>query len=234
MAHHIFGASVDDSITRGGNFSNRVSFAIPQLIQNSIGIANANFFRFNSLIAILLLISIFLFFNYFKKQIKKTTSIQIVISVFILFFVIQTIFINDYAQKKLIILLPLVLLFIAGQSESIKEYFTTKKLLVKSFLIISSTVFVILLQLNIYPKEFLSETSTIVSLIIGVIWTLIILLTFHTKSFKNSGVIITILLLALPELFMFNQHYIQNRTYHYKDTFLSLNTTTSSFWVVCP
>lgn len=95
---------------RGQHYSGRVAFGVKKIILNVLSVSNANIFLFNHF---LLLVSIFsLIFSAFLF-VKKSIDVKIIpVFFFVVAFLIQTIFINDFPQRKLIILLPL-LLFLA-------------------------------------------------------------------------------------------------------------------------
>jgi len=223
LTHNTIGSRAIETIVSIENYSNRVSFNIVQQIQNIIGIANANFFRFNSLIAVLFITSFFVFYNFYRKKIGSITPPQIIIGCFIIFFALQTIFINDYAPRKLIIFLPLVFLFIASIEDAILHFFNKEGFLLKTSIIVSSAALVVFIQLNVYPKEFLTQTSTLFSFFVLSGWLILLFLTKHLQIIKKHFLFATILFVAAPEIYLFNKYYIEERSYHYKNTYKSLN-----------
>lgn len=219
--HQLIGSDIFETANRSENYSGRVSFQVSQLIKNLIGIANAIFFRFNSLIAILILTATsYLIIN---VKTKKTISVaNTSITLFILFLIFQTFFINDYAQRKLVILLPLILLFIAAQIDLIQKTIIT----IKSLIIIPPflfTIVIILLQYKIYPDQILNSPIIIISHLASVLWLISSILSFHFGKNKKYVILLGFIFLFIPELYLSNHYFIQNRTFHYKNTLKSLN-----------
>ena len=220
--HQFIGGDIFETASRSGNYSARVSFQLSQLINNFIGIANANFIRFNSLLSIIFLISVSIFAYSLKN--KKIPNIPAAtFGIFLFLFILQTVFINDYAQRKLVILLPLILLFIASQMELILEKKLSGGKILVIFAVILFPILIILFQYKIYPKQLLNSPVIFVSHTATAIWMIFAIIGLRFNKFKKAAATFGFLLLFIPELYLSHHYFIQNRTYHYKKALISLN-----------
>ncbi len=96
---------------RTGDYTDRVAFGLKAMFFNVFKIGYANIFLFNPILVFASLISFFtIFFRVLKK--RKLKNEFIIAAIYLFSFLTQTLFINDAAQRKLIIMLPLVLLVI--------------------------------------------------------------------------------------------------------------------------
>ena len=110
------------------NYSTRVSLnktglinKIKTILINAKHISSANFLRYN-FINLLLFFPVMLFSMY--RTINKTAhSMFYITCCFIIAFLIQTLFINDYPQRKLIILFPFFVILLLDNLMYLQKYF---------------------------------------------------------------------------------------------------------------
>ncbi|MBL0126318.1 MAG: hypothetical protein IPP83_02435 [Flavobacteriales bacterium] len=98
----------------GKNFEHRVSLSPSGLFLDLYSMVQANIFRLNPALLLIFLGSAFFLF---RRPVRRWSPALIIVAAFTIVFFAQTAFINDYPTRKLVILLPLALLVIAGSFE---------------------------------------------------------------------------------------------------------------------
>ncbi|MCC6936961.1 MAG: hypothetical protein IT226_01955 [Flavobacteriales bacterium] len=96
------------------NFQHRVSLSPLGLLLNLYNTVQANIFRLDPALLLIFLGSVFFLF---RRSLRRWSPALIIVAAFTIVFFAQTAFINDYPTRKLVILLPLALLVIAGSFE---------------------------------------------------------------------------------------------------------------------
>lgn len=198
--------------------SSRVSSTINKFIYNFINIFTTNIFRFNLTLLFIFLICIPIFALMVIKFRKEN---QILIANLTLFLVIQTIFVNDYSYRKLIIFLPLVLIIIY------ESYFFIRKSMIKLMESKINKVFFCIYFLmsfiftfKIYKKE-LNAFNNIFKYInfFCLLFTIIFIFAAYHYRLNNSFLKLLIVVLVLLPVFAMDYNYIySNPTYLYRDS----------------
>lgn len=185
-------------------YSKNISF-FTKSIHNVINIFKANFFRFNPL-TIFMFISIFplVLYSIIKNLVIQKIDFYkrkniIIVLLFLISFLLQTLFINDYPRRKLIIMLPLLLLICAYYINNLKEI---NNIINKTFLQIYTIISVIgtmilfcLFNDFTYNQKFL--------FIIGILTIICFAILLFFKIFKNSNSFFIQKVLLFFTLFLF-------------------------------
>ena len=132
---------------------------------------------------------------------------------------LQTIFINDYPWRKLIILLPFFLLLVASGSQMIWRKWVNLK---KTTMFSLGGLGIMFLMLLLYWEQvfFSTHVFPLVTTVFGIF----LMLFAGIKRTKSEIVpILLFVLLMLPEVYYSIQHYIINPTYYYKNMYKSLS-----------
>lgn len=206
------------ALTKGEVFAPRVALLSYSNLYNILNIAKANIFRFNPLLFLLFVTSL-ICLDY--KNFNKWSNGLILVSLILVSLFLQTVFINDYPERKLIILLPLVTIIIA---KVMNDFLALKKLWFSTFLkrkqiipiFIFLWAFLIGFHWSVNSKgvsfEYLLSTSLmLVFLFVGLI----------TRKSKII-VLIGLLFLGIPELLHSSKHFLRDRSYHYKNAMIAL------------
>ncbi len=212
---HLLGVDIiEDTLGRGSSYENRVGLGIKEIFSNIINLTRSNFFRFNPLFLFLSIFSIGTII--FNKYIKKNNTIVFSTVLFVCF-LLQSVFINDYPQRKLIAILPLILLIITFGFQ--KFYIELQPLSKKKFLIYLFS-FLFSLPLLYLERDFYhSEALPLITFFIGVIFFLLMILKRENKIWAY----LLFSLLLIPEFFYTIKHYIIQRPQHYKESQIQLS-----------
>jgi hypothetical protein len=207
---------ISDVLNRGSKYEDRAGFNFRDFVVNFFKIILANSFRFNPLWLVVLIIAIS---GVFLAKWKRMNYTVIVTLLFVGSFVLQTCFINDYPWRKLIILLPFLLLLTAYGVLTIGGKWQALK---NRFLFSYVAVGLLALMLMIYWEQpfFNNHHFSLGIAILG-----LIVITFSIIK-RNCGKMVQLslfLILLLPEMFYTVQHYGMNQTYHYKNMYKSLS-----------
>ena len=119
ISHLLGGSDVAGFSTTKGNFASRVAVLPSGWLFNILHITSGNLFRLNPSLLLLWLTSLVMLF---VVPMRRWKPVVIVVCSFTLFLLAQTVLINDYPHRKLVILLPLVLLAIAAAYEHAGEW----------------------------------------------------------------------------------------------------------------
>ena len=144
------------------DFANRVASPeigflqfLSKLKTNLINIKQSTYFAFNSYFFLLAFAALFFFIirKYFDYKnsghgILKMPKTDVIITVFFILFVLQTLIINDFPRKKLLILLPLIIYYILFMISS----FPVKRRALRSVIISLLLLPIILISLHLDYK----------------------------------------------------------------------------------
>lgn len=217
LFNKLFGSDVlDNMFNRGGSYSNRLAFSIKDISKYFLFTFRSNIFVLNPLF---LMISVITLFNLNIKGIKSWSKLKYTTFVFLVALFLQSLIINDFPERKLILFLPFVIilsaLFINDKlSKGSKNEFQIPKkqlLLLFVFMSIVAVVYYKYSHINIMGWIFCG---------LG-----FITLLYHSQV-KRIGLnylsVLLFVIVILPEITNTLNHHILNRTYHYKNAFLSL------------
>ena len=118
LTHLAGGDDLGDFAKTQGNFGSRIGTSVAAWIHNIQHLPYGNIFRLNPALLFLWLLAMMLSLS---LPVGKWKPVVISVAAFTLLFLLQTVFINDYPRRKLMILLPLVLLFIVAACEHARE-----------------------------------------------------------------------------------------------------------------
>jgi hypothetical protein len=202
-------------------FSYRVSNSWELIGNNLTNIGWANLFTFNPTLFVLTASSIF--FVWVRQP--KSWSTELTIGYcFLLALLIQTAFLNDYAQRKLIIVLPLALLVMAGAIENITSeanFFSKRKKIVLKILGLMIMIGVAFVFVNTFIPEYKQMTTTL-SFICMYMFVIIGSMQIVLGRPRLVFIILSVTLISIPEIINIKSYFIENRTYHYRNAFIKL------------
>ena len=191
---------------------------------------STNFLRFNIIFLAFFLISlpIFLLHTFREKQTKDLSLFLIA-----LFFILQTLVVNDYFYRKLIIAFPILLLILARSAVLFGGFWRTcreKRLLCFGY--ISYTVFSFFLAFFILlingSERFarynaLREDLTIlIALLCMQLVFFVLALTTRRETLRKPIIGTLLLLLLAPNVYFAGKYIYLNPTYTYKDTMIKM------------
>ena len=215
---------ISDIFGRASKYEERTGFGFRELFVNFFKLVLANSFRFNPLWLITTVITIC---GIFLGKWKKLDLTVYATLLFLGSFVLQSGFINDYPWRKLIILLPFLLLLVIHGSQTLWERWGDhKKLVLFWFFGLSIVFFLVLLY---WEQSFFS--THIFPLFTTALGIFLIVFTVVNKTKRKFVPIILFMLLMLPEIYYSTKHYLINRTYHYKDMYESLSEYDGHYFI---
>lgn len=200
--------------SRGGDYKGRVGFGIKSVIENILNIGKANIFIYNPLLMVLWIIALL---SIIVKTIKKQSHVIFILLCFTISFLLQTIFINDFPQRKLVILLPLIILSLAIYCDEIiglKLKVNRKAILSFTFSILS--LIVVFVVLNNLKKSIGSITLLLSGLFIS--WMI-----YKKNSINLRSISVVWVLLIISELAFSLKYIYLKPTYYYKDALQALS-----------
>ena len=224
------------------SYSNRIASSnnstilifIKNIIINFLNIFNTNIFRFNIFLLMLFLISIPVLLY---KIIKDRFYMDILVTTILCFLILQTLFINDFFYRKLVIFLPLILFTILQAYLYIGRFINFIKLDRKYLYAFISYItmcfcfaFVILLyntkgSLVPYYNLYNERVVLILLYTIQVFVTFIYIFRINTKNFLTSRrkYILLFIILILPNIYLDIKYIYYSPTYTYKKTMVTLS-----------
>jgi len=206
---------IADVFNRGSKYEERAGFGLRDLVINFFKLVLANSFRFNPLWLFLTVLSIA---GIFLAPLKKMNLTTYATLLFLGSLMLQSTFINDYPWRKLIILLPFLLLVAAyGLKNFIVKWPDLKNKILFSLFAVSLVALVLL-----FYWEQVFFTTHLFSLVTTFFGLLLIFITILTRTKSKIVPILLFGLLLLPEVYYTWRHYVINPTYHYKKMYLSL------------
>jgi hypothetical protein len=211
-------------LDRGQHYSDRVGLTIKGILMNIFNLSKSNLFLFNP--AFLLIVVISLITVSYKTITSKVNHTLLIIYSFCIAFILQSFFINDFSQRKLIILLPLLLFIIATWVDDLIKNSFKKDVLLK----ISGgslVLFFIVVFLNLTEILVLNKINLILSF---AILPFILAIQLNRKKIKVSF-LWTFVLLVFIEVINTYHFSLKNKTYHYKEASIKLQEFKSANFI---
>lgn len=207
---------ISDVFDRGSKYEGRTGFNPKDLVVNFFKLVLANSFRFNPFF---LLVSVMAMSGVLHFKWKRFNFTVLATILFVGSLILQSIFVNDYPWRKLIIFLPFLLLIVTcGIQEIWKDWQHLRSRILWSFFLIS----LLLLALLLYWEQVFFDTHLfpLITTALG-----LILILFFIIKFKKSKTIpfFLFIILLLPEVYHTVQYYLINPTYNYKNMYKSLS-----------
>ncbi|MEQ8235806.1 MAG: hypothetical protein ABRQ23_03400 [Syntrophomonadaceae bacterium] len=238
FAQVVYQSSLTDVYLTLLPFKYRMGLGVGQITAIGIYLTNllfifiTNIFRFNMILLFIFMVSIPVFI---KKVISERNNFDILILNLLLFLFMQSIVINDYPLRKLIIMLPLVIIFIAISityaSRFIEEYTSTESkrhsLILLWIVVLIFTVLVSSIYINPHVTELGAfSTGNITYLNWGVFLVVSVIMSFHylfSVRIKTIGIVICLMLALLPNLALDAKYIFLNRTYYFRDSMIGMS-----------
>jgi F0F1-type ATP synthase assembly protein I len=213
-----------------GNESIGVISAIKPYIYNVFGAISTNIFRFNPILLVVFLgaLPIFILNLINRKDIR-----DILLASLLGFYLLQSLFINDYFYRKPVIMLPMVLLLIAISAAEYRDFIeylrNNYKLLVayKCYIVLCICCALGILLINSSEKLVAYDAlsggiSVLLPIFIFQLLFIFILLT-RRKTTPKYLVTIALILIMIPNIYLSTRYIYVNPSYSYKKTMLQLS-----------
>lgn len=235
----VFGKSYIDQLVAYSVFAGRVNLpgaetaggglaVIKKFLYNIFGYFSTNIFRLNPLLLLLFLTSLPIFtFRLIQKKYKK----DILLAVVVLFFFLQTIFINDYFYRKLIFLLPMVMLVITVAIKNAILFLDwikaerTHKIAMVIYCVFALFFTVLIFLVNCYKpligKDVILDQKYIIFPLF--VLQLVLIGILIRKKISKLLLAATLAVVLLPGLYMNFRYILSNVTYSYRDAMNSLS-----------
>lgn len=205
-------------------FSERIAINYSGVTNNLLNIFKTNIFRFNYSLLFMLFISLPIFFTKVLKEKKREDLLFFSIC---LWFFVQCIFLNDYPQRKLIFILPIVILLIFKSYIFIDAFrnkiFNSRLNLYfyQLYFISISILIIIYLPRAFNSDEILKKLNIIILLVTLVVFYLLL---FQKNKINKFIVISYIPLLFFTNLWLDIKYVYYNPTFKYKNAMLALSS----------
>lgn len=200
---------IDDIFNRGGKYSSRIAFDFLSLIKYVLFVFRSNVFISNPLF---LLTGIYVILNIQFSTFKQWSNLKFVTAVFLFTVIIQSFFLNDFPERKLIILLPFILILIGTNFDKID--LKSKTRLNLSYYKIGGYLLAMSLVFLVFYKYSRIDKLGWLFFIIGVGF--IIYQKYSNKFNNNVFILIMGVLLITPEITNTFYYNVWNRTYEFK------------------
>ena len=205
---------------------------IESYLLNTIFLFLTNVFRFNIILLLIFLVSLPVFF---KKLKTEYNNFDILIFNLMVFLIMQSIVINDYPLRKLIILLPIAAILMTTSYvhfiRHLAEFVSSNK--GRRFVNLAwFSAFVICLAvtaLYFSPKmsgDSVSILGKFMYLNLGVFLTInLVLLLKHLSLLRipKAVTIVCLVLMLIPNLYLDSKYVFFNRTFHFRDAMISMS-----------
>lgn len=199
-------------------------------LMNTITILMTNIFRFNIVLLLALLLSLSIFIKRVKKE---QANFEVLIFNLLLFLVMQSVVINDYPLRKLIMILPLAIIIVAISHSKWFEFYAKKKANEEGSRIANLYLFAcFLICMSIWTIYFVSISqsghfeevrfSMYLNLIVFLIVSFLFLWYRQGKSVPALCIWICLVLVFLPNIYLGHQYVFSNRTYYYKEAMIKM------------
>jgi hypothetical protein len=191
-----------------------------------------NLFRFNIIILFIFMVSLPVFV---KKVINERTNFDILIFNLILFFIMQTLVINDYPLRKLIILLPLIIIFVTSSYTYSARYLmeikstSSGRAIMICYWILAWLFTLVVASIYLFPQvsgaaALATGNLTYLNWGVFLVVSLTMILNYISEiRIKPIGMVICLLLILLPNLFLDGKYVFLNRTYYFRDTMIAMS-----------
>lgn len=216
---------LDDSMNRSSKYSNRLALSVKDIVKYIWFSIRANIFVLNPLF---LLVSLVTLLNIRLSKIKMWSSLKYTTFVFLVAFFLQSLFINDFPERKLILFFPFLCILIAFYIDEQLKTKESKIVTVSKKQVIFIGGFVLLAG-GVYYKYSHIEPISWVILFLGI--GLLMLNKRLLKLQNQAFYLLMFCLTLLPELIHSLNYHIVNRTYAHKNLELSLKGYEDSHFI---
>lgn len=207
---------LDNSMNRGSKYSNRLALNIKDIIKYFLFNFRSNIFVLNPL---LLIITVFALFNIELKKIKDWPILKYISFMFLISFFMQSLFINDFPERKLIIYFPLVIILIAFYLDEKNRKTSTNIYVLNKLHVFLIIGFMSVIGLVYYKYSNLDILAWIIAFV-GIVFLITNQLYFNLKKIHVFNVMF--LLIMVPEVINVLNYHVFNRTYDYREALKSL------------
>ncbi len=207
---------LENSVSRSSKYSNRLALNVRDVLKYFLFSIRANIFVINPL---LLLITGVTIYNLKIRQIKQWPVVKYISFIFLLSFFLQSLFINDFPVRKLILFFPFIIILIGFYlDELIKK--SSANIITFSLKQIVAITILAFVSAGVYYKYSRIDFIGWIILFIG-----FIVLTVNSrwlKLTKANMLKLVFVIVLIPELFNALDYHIINRTYSHKHAEQSL------------
>lgn len=216
---------LDNSITRSSKYSNRLALNIKDIIKYFLFNFRANIFVLNPLF---LFVTVIALLNIELRKIKSWPILKYIVFVFLVAFFIQSLFINDFPERKLIIYFPFVSILIGFYLNDKKTISTYKPFAEYKFHTLFMIGFIGVIASVYYKYSHLDALAWSIA-IIGLLFLVGNQVYFKLK--KNKVLYVMFFLIITPETINVLNYHLVNRTYFYRETAKSLSEFKNSKFI---
>jgi hypothetical protein len=237
----ILDRSIMDAIVSLSIFSDRIAVSsasenigiidtIKPYIYNIFGVLSTNIFRFNPILLVIFLGALPIFIY---KLIKRNNIRDILLASLLGFYLLQSLFINDYFYRKPVIMLPMVLLLIAISVAIYRDF--TEYLRNNYKLLVAYKCYIVLCICCALGIIFINSTEKLVAynvlsdaisfLLPIFIFQLLLIVTLLTrrKTIPKYLTTIVVLVIIIPNVYLGTKYIYVNPSYSYKNTMIKLS-----------
>lgn len=200
--------------------------SIESLFINTFFIFMTNIFRFNIAFLFVFLVSLPVLF---KKLRHEPSNFNLMIFNLLLFLLMQSVIINDWPLRKLVILLPLALLVIAISFNSLEKNNIYRgrypRLYWFACILIPFAVWA-LYWFTHFNGEYFAEIKNGMYLNLAVFFIIAAAMTFtyiKGKNLSKPTIIICAILMLLPNIYLDNRYTYSNPTFYYRDAMIGMS-----------
>lgn len=189
-----------------------------------------NIFRFNFILLFMFLVSMPVFIDRIKR---KLGSLDLYILALIGFLILQSVIINDYALRKLLVMLPLVLIILVESFIHAENYFNALKpeqlRIIKIYWalvwIIGALVFYYYAVSDLKDESLLMTNHfTVLNFVIFLFGTIILSFNYlYFRRIPKAFIIVLLAAILLPNILLDFRYIFFNRTTEYRDTMIAMS-----------
>lgn len=213
-------------------FRNRIAIetnmidSLKSFLVNIAFIPMTNIFRFNIALLFAFLVSLPAFVH---KLVNKRTNFDILVFNLLLFVLVQSVIVNDYPLRKLVIMLPMVLLVIAITLNYYRNIDIYKHRYFRLYwfacFILTLAIWAVYLFSHINGEHYGEiRNAMYLNLIVFIIMTALMTVTFvRGKTLSRPVIIICGMIMLLPNLYLDNRYIFSNPTFYYRDAMIGMS-----------
>lgn len=206
-----------------------VTDRISNVFLNIFSIFNTNIFRFNTSLLLISLVSLplFVFITFYKKD--KSTFL--LFSTILMFF-LQTVFINDYPQRKLFFILPFILIMIYIVYDNRKVLFEkllfNKKIdiLLKIYILISFLICIY------FTHKSLDDLIILNYFVLVVVFVNILIFISNIKYVSKYIIWMVVILFFITNIILDYKYVFSNPEYKYKNSMIEASQIIDNSYTV--
>lgn len=206
-----------------------VTDRISNVFSNVFSIFNTNIFRFNTSLLLISLVSLplFVFITFYKKD----KSTLLLFSIILMFF-LQTIFINDYPQRKPFFILPFILIMICIVYDNRKVLF--EKLLFNKRIDILLKIYILIsfLICIYFTHKSLDDLIILNYFVLVLVFVNILIFISNIKYISKYIIWMVVILFFMTNIILDYKYVFSNPEYKYKNSMIEASQIIDNSYTV--